>query len=121
MIRTHVRYAPDQTMERKSLDSPDRTQVFLDGSERTVVRVGPATIGRGTYRQGWRWSEHVRPLAGKDSATHLGFVLSGRMIVRTKEGTEIEVAAGDAFAVEPGHDAWVIGDETCVALDFAAE
>jgi hypothetical protein len=108
-------------MDRKSLDSPDRTQVFLDGSERTVVRVGPATIGRGTYRPGWCWSEHVRPLAGKDSAAHIGYVLAGRMIVRTKAGTETEATAGDAFAVEPGHDAWVTGDEPCVALDFAAE
>jgi quercetin dioxygenase-like cupin family protein len=104
----------------KSVDLPDTTQVFLDGSERVVIRLGVVTIGRGVYRPGWRWSRHVRPLAGKGSAAHTGYVLSGRMIVRAQDGLEIEVGPGNAFLAAPGHDAWVTGDEPCVALDFAA-
>ena len=60
-----------------------------------------------------------RPLADQDSAAHTGFVLSGRMIVRDGGGNEVELVAGDVFWVGPGHDAWVVGDEPCVALDFA--
>jgi hypothetical protein len=101
------------SLERKSLDSPDGTQVFLDGSERVVVQLGPTTIGRGIYRPGWRWSQHVRPLAGEDSAAHTGYVLCGRMIVRAKDGSDVELGPGDAFAVASGHDAWVVGDEPC--------
>jgi quercetin dioxygenase-like cupin family protein len=106
-------------IDRKSLNAPARTQIFLDGSERVVVEVGPARIGHGIYRPGWRWSEHVRPLADQDSAAHTGYVLSGRMIVRAAGGNQVELAAGDVFWVGPGHDAWVVGDEPCVALDFA--
>jgi quercetin dioxygenase-like cupin family protein len=107
-------------IDRKSFNAPDRTQIFLDGSERVVVEVGGAVIGHGAYRPGWRWSEHVRPLADEGSAAHTGYVLSGRMVVRGDGGHEVVLAAGDVFHVGPGHDAWVVGDEPCVALDFAS-
>jgi len=107
------------SVERKSLDSPDDRRTFLDQSERVAVRLGTVVVGRGVYRSGWRWSEHVRPLSGKDSTDHIGLVISGRMGVRAKDGTEVEVGPGDAFIVGPGHDAWVVGEEPCVALDFA--
>ncbi len=101
-----------------SLESPDASWTFLDKSERVAVELGPVVIGRGVYRPGWRWSEHVRPLAGKDSEEHIGYVLSGRMAVRANDGTQVELRPGDAFIVAPGGDAWVLGDEPCVALDF---
>jgi hypothetical protein len=100
--------------------SDENVRVFLDGSERRAARVGGAWIGYGVYKPGWRWSEHVRPMLGKDSAEHTGYVISGRMRVRGFDGVEIEAQAGDAFHAAPGHDAWVIGDEPCVALDFAS-
>ena len=106
-------------MDRKRMSEPDRRQTFLDGSERAVVEVGRALIGRGVYRPGWRWSEHVRPLAGKDAAEHTGLVLEGRLAVQGDDGRTMEVGAGEAFFVGPAHDAWVVGDEPCVALDFA--
>jgi quercetin dioxygenase-like cupin family protein len=101
-----------------SLETPDASWTFLDESERVAVELGPVAIGRGVYRPGWRWSKHVRPLSGKDSAEHIGYVLSGRMAVRAKDGTQVELRPGDAFFVAPGSDAWVLGDEPCVALDF---
>jgi cupin domain len=107
-------------VERKSLSSPDARRTFLDQSERVAVRLGAVVIGRGVYRSGWRWSEHVRPLSDSDSGEHIGYVISGRMAVRAKDGTEVEIGPGDAFIVGPGHDAWVLGDEPCVAVDFAA-
>jgi len=102
----------------KQLASPDASWTFLDGSERIAVEIGPVAIGRGVYRPGWRWSEHVQPLTGKESQEHVGYVLSGRMTVRAQDGTEAEVGPGDAFVAAAGHDAWVLGEEPCVALDF---
>jgi quercetin dioxygenase-like cupin family protein len=102
----------------KNLASPDATWTFLDESERSAVQFERVAIGRGVYRPGWRWSEHVRPLSGKQSEEHIGYVISGRMGVHTKEGSEVEVGPGDAFVVAAGHDAWVVGNEPCVALDF---
>ena len=109
------------SVSSKSTGLPDATQIFLDGSERGVVRLGGVTIGRGVYRPGWRWSQHVRPLAGKPSEAHTGYVLSGRMVVRAEDGLEVEVRPGEAFQAAAGADAWVAGDEPCVALDFAVD
>jgi quercetin dioxygenase-like cupin family protein len=82
--------------------------------------LGEITVGRGVLEPGWRWSEHVQPLAGTDSceASHTGYVLSGRMRVAMADGVEGEAGPGFAFVIPPGHDAWVVGDEPCVFLDF---
>jgi uncharacterized cupin superfamily protein len=91
---------------------------FLDGSTRTKVKLRSAAIGLGTYNPGWKWSLHAGPQTGKPSANHIGYILSGRMMVRDSNGVEKEAGPGDAFEAGPGHDAWVVGEEICVALDF---
>jgi quercetin dioxygenase-like cupin family protein len=91
---------------------------FLDGSQRTVMILKSAVIGRGDYLPGWRWSKHAGPQTGKPSEPHIGYVVSGQMVIRTAEGLEIAVHPGEAFEVQSGHDAWVLGNEPCVALDF---
>jgi mannose-6-phosphate isomerase-like protein (cupin superfamily) len=85
-----------------------------------VVQIGGMTIGRATYEPGWKWSEHVRPSAGTDSCEveHVGLVVSGRAVIAMDDGTEVEVGPGDLFAVPPGHDSWVVGDEPYVSLHF---
>ncbi len=103
----------------KSLDEPDRSQAFPDGSRRSRIDLPAVSIGRGVYQPGWRWSAHARPLSGADSAAHVGYVVSGRMVVRGADGMEVEIGPGEAFEVPAGHDAWIVGDEPCVALDFA--
>ena len=103
----------------KNLDSPDATWTFLDESERGAVQLGNIAVGRGIYRPGWRWSRHVQPLSGEESAEHIGYVLSGRVRVRASDGTEVEIGPGEAFIAAPGADAWVVGEEPCVALDFS--
>jgi hypothetical protein len=102
----------------KSLDNGDNSWTFLDGSKRTAVILASVAIGRGEYRPGWRWSSHVGAQTGKTSMAHIGYVVSGRMAVRGADGKEITVGPGEAFEVGPGHDAWVVGDKPCVALDF---
>ena len=102
----------------KNLDSAEKSRTFLDGSKRTVVVLNSVAIGRGKYLPGWRWSKHARPQTGKDSESHIGYILSGQMVVKGADGKEVTVGPGDAFEVQPGHDGWVVGDEPCVALDF---
>ncbi|HEX2119784.1 MAG TPA: cupin domain-containing protein [Acidimicrobiales bacterium] len=103
----------------RSFESTGDVRAF-DKGRMEVVTLGGATVGRGTFEPGWRWSECVKPIAGTDScqAAHLGYVVSGRMRVRMDDGTEGEAAAGDVFDIAPGHDAWIVGDEACVIVDF---
>ena len=77
-----------------------------------------AVVGLGTYQSGWRWSLHAGAQTGKPSENHVGYILSGRLRVRDPAGHEQEAGPGDAFELSPGHDAWVVGEEPCMALDF---
>jgi hypothetical protein len=73
-----------------------------------------------TFEPGWKWSECVKPVAGTDSCQlrHIGVVSQGRLAVVHDDGTELEFGAGNAYTIEPGHDAWVVGDETFVGYEF---
>jgi quercetin dioxygenase-like cupin family protein len=106
---------------RKVNGSPDETRPFKDGKGKMdVFALGDATVGRGEFEPGWRWSQHVKPIAGTPScqATHTGYVLEGRMIVKMDDGSETEYGPGDFFLMPAGHDAWIVGDRRCVLLDF---
>jgi len=106
---------------RKGKGSPDETRPFRDGKGKMdVFALGDATVGRGEFEPGWRWSQHVKPIAGSPScqATHTGYVLEGRMVVKLDDGAETEYGPGDFFLMPAGHDAWIVGDKRCVLLDF---
>jgi uncharacterized protein YjlB len=105
--------------QRKNFDNPDETRPFPKGKAE-LVTVGSASVGRGTFEPGWKWSECVKPIAQTDScqAPHLAYVLSGRMKAVMDDGQEIEFGPGDVMLLPPGHDAWVVGEERCVAIDF---
>jgi hypothetical protein len=93
---------------------------FIDGSTRSHTLLRSAAIGLGVYQPGWRWSMHAGAQAGKSSANHIGYVVSGSMMVEDAVGDTQQVGPGFAFEVGPGHDAWVVGDSPCTALDFIA-
>jgi quercetin dioxygenase-like cupin family protein len=84
------------------------------------VNVGGTTIGRARFEPGWKWSEHVKPIAGTAScqAAHVGYVESGEMLTVMDDGTKLVMRQGDAVSIPPGHDAWVEGNEACVIVDF---
>ena len=109
------------TLQKKSLDQPDETRPFKAKGKVQIVKLGSVNVGRGTFEPGWRWSEHVKPIAGTESceSAHTGYCISGRMTVRMDDGTEDSVGPGDAFTIAPGHDAWTVGNESCVLLDFS--
>ena len=96
---------------------PDRT--FLDGSAYWVIELPSVRIGLGQFKPGWVWSEHAGAQTGKESQSHLGYIQSGGMAVVSSDGNTAELGPGDAFEVGPGHDAWVVGDDLCVALDVS--
>jgi hypothetical protein len=102
-----------------SFDSPDETRTFENGKV-DIVHLGDVTIGRAEFQPRWRWSTSVKPIAGTDScqAHHIGYAVSGRLHVAADDGTEAEVGPGEAYVVMPGHDAWVVGDDTFVGLEF---
>jgi quercetin dioxygenase-like cupin family protein len=108
------------SFESKSLERPDETRPFVAKGKMDVVRLGDVTVGRGLFEPGWRWSEHVKPIAKTDScqALHTGYCISGRMRVRMNDGTEREIGPGEATVIPPGHDAWIVGNEPCVFVDF---
>lgn len=108
------------TLIVKSFDAPDESRPLPGGARIELVRLGGMTVGRGTAAPGWRWSAHVKRTVGTElcEETHVGVILAGREMVRMADGTEVELKPGDAFVVGAGHDAWVVGDEPCVSLDF---
>jgi hypothetical protein len=103
----------------KSLAEPDKSRTCIDGSVRSAVRLRSAAIGLGTYQPGWKWSLHAGSQAGKPSENHVGYIISGKMVVQDASGFEMEIGPGEAFELAPGHDAWVVGESPCIALDFA--
>lgn len=106
----------------RSFDQPDERREFQGHGHLDVVNFGDgASAGRAVFEPGWKWSNDVKPIAGTESceAEHVGYCLSGSMVVRMDSGEEIRVTKGDAFHLPPGHDAWVEGDEACEMLDFA--
>jgi hypothetical protein len=106
-------------VEARGFESPDETRT-PEKTRVDVVRMTGTTAARFTFEPGWRWSECVKPVAGTDScqARHVGVVHTGRLGVRHDDGSEVELAPGDAYVIEPGHDAWVIGDERFVGFEF---
>lgn len=107
------------SIEGKSLSSPDETRT-PPSSLIEIVHVGSGEVGRFTFQPGWRWSECVKPVVGTDScqAEHLGYVAAGRLGVTHDDGSAAELEAGEAYHIAPGHDAWVIGDEPFVGIEF---
>ena len=106
-------------VEKRDFDSPDETRT-PDKTRIDVVRLAGTTAARFAMEPGWRWSECVKPVAGTDSCQHrhVGVAHSGRMRVTHDDGTVLEIESGDAYVIEPGHDAEVVGDELFVGFEF---
>jgi hypothetical protein len=106
-------------LSARSFDAADEVRTFAKGRLETLT-LGGTTVGRATFEPGWRWSECVKPIAGTESCqvAHLGYVVSGRMRVVMDDGTQGDAGPGDLAEIAPGHDAWILGDEPCVFVDF---
>jgi len=105
--------------EHKSFVSPDETRTFPNGHA-DILEVGGGQVGRLVFEPGWRWSNDVKPIAGTDSceAPHFQYHVSGRLAIRMDDGTEFVAGPGDITVLPSGHDAWVVGDEPVVTVDW---
>ena len=106
-------------LHARGFDSPDETRT-PDKTHVDVVHMGSTTAARYTFEPGWKWSEDIKPKVGTDSCQkhHVGYATEGRLSVVTDDGDEFEIQAGDVYEVQPGHDAWVVGNDNFVGLEF---
>ena len=104
---------------QQNFDAPDETRPF-DKGRVEIVEVNGLQLMRATFEPGWTWTSCMKPVVGGDSCqvAHKWYVVSGRMAMRMNDGTELEWKAGDVGVVPPGHDAWVIGNEPFIFIDF---
>ena len=108
--------------QKKSLDNPDETRHFVQGKLQTAT-LGDFKVARAVLEPGWKWSEHVKPIAETESCQvhHTGYVVSGQMKIVMDDRSEMDVGPGDAYVIEPGHDAWIVGNEPFVGVDVSSE
>lgn len=108
------------TAELKDLKTPDEVREFPLG-KLELINIGGGVVGKLTLEPGWRWSQHVKPVAGTEwcEAPHFQYHVSGRLHVLQHDGTEFEAAPGDVSALPAGHDAWVVGTEPVVVIDWS--
>ena len=107
-------------IEAKSFDSPDETREFQAHGHADVVEMHGQTVLRSVLEPGWHWKDDIGPITHTDScqAHHFGYMVSGHMVVKMDDGTEIELGPGEVAEIMPGHDAEVVGDEACIFVDF---
>ncbi len=107
-------------LRRKRFDHPDEVRT-VEKARIDLVELGELAIGRAVFEPGWRWSQHVKPIVGTESCQvhHIGYVVSGHLHIEMIDGATMDVMGGDAFEIPPGHDAWVVGDEPWVSVDWA--
>jgi class 3 adenylate cyclase len=107
-------------LQRRSFAEPEETRRFPHGDVSTVS-LDDVVLGRYRLEPGWRWSNDVKPIAGTAHCQHrhIGYALEGHLHVVMKDGATIDVMAGDAYEIPPGHDAWVVGGETYLGVEFS--
>jgi quercetin dioxygenase-like cupin family protein len=105
--------------EHKDFASPDEVRTF-DHGKAEILNVGGGEVGRYTIEPGWRWSDHVKPIAGTElcEAPHFQYHVSGVLRIKMDDGTEFDCRPGEVSLLPSGHDAWVVGNEPAVVVDF---
>jgi hypothetical protein len=105
--------------EHKTFTKPDETREFPKGQAK-ILNIGGGSVGRLEFQPGWRWSNDVKPIAKTHSceAPHFQYHLSGKLGIKMDDGTELVAGPGDVTALPSGHDAWVIGDEPVIVIDW---
>jgi len=107
------------SLEVKSFNTPDEVRPF-DKGKAEIINVGGRAVGRATFMPGWKWSESLKPISKTNNceAPHFNYHLSGTLRIKTDDGIEKDSKAGDVSMLGSGHDAWVVGNEPVVVVDF---
>jgi hypothetical protein len=108
-----------EKMEVKGFSKPDEVRKFEKGRVE-LVKIGGSMVGKGIFEPGWKWSTHVKPLAKTKSceAPHFQYHVSGTLHIVMDDGTEKDIKAGEVSSLPTGHDAWVVGNEPVIVIDF---
>ena len=112
------------SMIQKRFEDAEDVRSFEEDSGRLeMIDLNGVGVGRATFKPGWQWSKHIKPIAGTDScqAPHMGYFISGRMKIVMDDGEEKEFGPGDVMVCPPGHDAWIVGDEGFVGYEFESK
>lgn len=111
--------AGEQKLAHRPFSRPDELRTFGHGRLELLNEAG-GTIGRAIFEPGWRWSQDVKPIVGTEwcEAPHFAYQVRGTLRVHMADGTEFDVKAGDLTVIPPGHDAWVVGEETVESVDW---
>jgi hypothetical protein len=108
-----------QKTEHKTFTKPDEIREFPLGRAE-ILKLADGEIGRLVFQPGWRWSDHVKPIAKTASceAPHYQYHVSGKLAIKMDDGTELIAGPGDITSLPSGHDAWVVGDEPVTVVDW---
>ena len=119
MGHAHTHVATAESAELKNFGKPDEVRTFPQGRVE-LINIGGATIGRAIFEPGWRWATSVQPLAKTKSceAPHFQYHVSGVLRVKMDDGAEFDCKPGDVSLLPSGHDAWTVGNEPAVVVDF---
>ena len=107
-------------VEVRDFGTPDSVMAFDHGTSR-IVRLAGTVVTLDEHLPGWSWETHIRPVVGGVSCQyhHRAFVLGGHLVVRTDENEEVRIGPHQVVDIQPGHVAWVDGDESVVLVDWA--
>lgn len=109
-----------QDLQHHSFGKPDEVRNFPNG-HLELIHTADGEIGRAFFEPGWHWSKDVKPIAETEwcEVPHAGYQVQGILHIKMSNGDEFDIHPGDVTALPPGHDAWVIGDETVISIDWA--
>jgi len=114
-----IDHSTEQRTEHRTFTEPDETRTFGNG-HLDILRIGGSDIGRLVLAPGWRWSEHVKPIAGTElcEAPHFQYHVAGTLRIQMADGKQFDAHPGAVTSLPSGHDAWVVGDEEVVVIDW---
>ena len=105
--------------EVKDFSRPDEIREFGHGKVE-ILNIGGGTVGRLNLQPGWKWSQDIKPIAKTTlcEVAHFAYIVSGQLRVRMASGEELDLGPGSVHFIQPGHDAWVVGNEPVVVVDW---
>jgi class 3 adenylate cyclase len=108
-------------LQARSFTASGDLRAFPHGHT-SVLQLDETVVGYGVYEPGRRWSTDMPGIARSATCQlhHVGYAVSGQLHVQTDAGEELDVHGHSLYEIPPGHDAWVVGDEPFVTLDWSS-
>jgi hypothetical protein len=109
----------DPKMQKGNLDAATTDAHGL--IKKQTVELNGVSVTRVTFGVGAKWSNDLKSYAGTDSCElpHVALVIAGTLHVEMDDGSVEEFSKNDVMLLPPGHDAWSVGNEPCVFVEFS--